>query len=97
MRVAGEKQPGIMLRSLRRQRRLSQAELGRRCQVSAQQICDMEAGRRGPSSGLLERLAATLAVPPLPFYLAFGVVPDALRRAAVRDPDLISKSLSEVL
>ena len=58
----------IDLKELRKEKGLSQLELGQRCGVSRQMICEIERGAKNPSVNLAKKLGKLLNVK---WYLFF--------------------------
>lgn len=54
---------GIRLQAIRREKRITRAELARRAKVAPSFIHSIEVGRKSPTLRTLEKLAAALDVP----------------------------------
>jgi signal transduction histidine kinase len=78
---------GVLLRSWRKRRRLSQLELALEARISAKHLSFIETGRSRPSAHMIARLADQLRVPPSDrdqLLLAGGYAPDPIDAARAR-------------
>jgi transcriptional regulator with XRE-family HTH domain len=57
------RQIGMKLKTLREEKRLSQATLAKKARITREYVNRLEAGRYDPTVGVLQRLAKALGVP----------------------------------
>jgi signal transduction histidine kinase len=101
--VASAPHVGVLLRSWRKRRRLSQLELALESRVSAKHLSFIETGRSRPSAQMIARLADQLRVPPSDrdqLLLAGGYAPapiDAARARTIAAADEARRQLERDL